>query len=281
MKENISVDKAISRGHLMVNVPVFISIVGIPALTFYLSNLKLIPNWSILLSFVAGFVLSWIVWSFMITKWRLWAFENVRNVHELKKRAIQEKLIWNDGKWFEKTEIRTSSDKLKLKELEKKFQKKDIHQEDYSIPISTTIFYSKTTNFIEMGVMLLCFGLGIYLLFTSDGYIRGALFTTIGGYFAFKEYKQATNTKPQIEIDNNGIKTINTTFKSWKEIKHEEVVYEISGKRSNTFLTYEFKGGYEKIQTDDYTVTPKELENLLRTYRIRYRKTTSNTGYDQ
>ena len=26
--------------------------------------------------------------------------------------------------------------------------------------------------------------------------------TAVGGYFAFKEYKQATNTKPQIEINN-------------------------------------------------------------------------------
>jgi len=271
MKESISVDKAIWRGHLMVNVPVFISMFGIPILAIYLSYLKLIPNWSILLSFVVGFAFSWIIWSFMITKWRLWAFENVRNVHELKNRAIQEKLIWKDGKWYEKTEIRTSSDKLKLKELERKFQKEDIYKEDYSIPKSTTIFYSKTTNFIEMGVMLLCLGLGIYLLLTSESYVRGTLFTVLGGYFAFKEYKQATNTKPQIEINNNGIKTINTPFKSWQEIEREEVVYEFSGKRSNTFLTYEFKGGFEKIKTDDFNITPKELKNLLRTYRIRYK----------
>jgi hypothetical protein len=47
----------------------------------------------------------------MITKWRLWAFENVRNVHELKERAVQAKLIWPDHSIFEKMEIRSASDK--------------------------------------------------------------------------------------------------------------------------------------------------------------------------
>ncbi|MFD1316730.1 hypothetical protein [Namhaeicola litoreus] len=272
MKENISVDKAIKRGHLIVNVPVFIAILGIPVLAIYFSYLKIIPNWSILVSFVVGFVVSWIIWSFMITKWRLWAFENVRNVHELKKRAIQEKLIWEDGNWFEKTEIRTSNDKHKLKELNKKFLKKDIHKEDFSIPMSTTIYYSKTTNLIEMGSMLFCFGFGIYLILASDSYIIGTLFTIIGGSVAIKEYKQATNTEPQIIIDNKGIKTIQTDFKSWKEIKGEEIIYEISGKRSTTFLIYEYNEGYEKIKTDDFNITPKKLENLIKTYRIRYEK---------
>ena len=278
MKENISVDKAINRGHLIVNVPVFLSIVGIPAFAFYLSNLEIIPKWSIALSLIIGFALSWIIWSFMITKWRIWAFEKVRNVHELKKRAIQEKLIWNDNNWFEKTEIRTSSDKLKLKELEKKFKKGDIHKEDFSIPISTTIYYSKTTNFVEMGIMLLCFGLGIYLLFISDNNIKGALFTLVGGYYAFREYKQATNTKPQIVIDDNGIRTVNVEFKNWKEIKGEEVIYEISRRRSIAFLSYDFKDGFEKIKIDDFDITPKELENILKTYRIRNRKTTVKNG---
>ena len=105
MREQISVDKAINRGHLIVNVPVFVSIIGCPALALYLSRQNLIPDWGIGIAFLIGFVLAWLIWSFMITKWRIWAFENVRNVHELKKRAIQEKLIWNEGNIFEKTEI--------------------------------------------------------------------------------------------------------------------------------------------------------------------------------
>lgn len=272
MKEGITVDKALTRGHLIVNIPVFITIIGIPALSIYLVNLKVISNWGILIGFILGFTLAWLVWSFMITKWRIWAFENVRNVHELKKRAIDEKLIWSDNNWFEKTEIRTTSDKLKLKEIEKKFDNADIHKENFSIPISSTIYFSKATNFVEMGIMLVCFGIGIYLLITSENYIIGILFTLFGGYYAFKEYKQATNTEPQIFFDNKGIKTINTEFKKWNEIIKEEVIYEIYGKSSEAYLSYKFKGGFEKIKINDFNISPKKMENLLKTYRIRSRK---------
>jgi len=81
MREQISVNKAIKRGHLIVNVPVFIALYGCPAIALYLSNENLIPGWGIGIAFLLGFVLAWIIWSYMITKWRIWAFENVRNVH--------------------------------------------------------------------------------------------------------------------------------------------------------------------------------------------------------
>ena len=126
MRQEVSVDKAIKRGHLIVNVPVMITLIGCPALALYLSKQNLIPGWGIAVGFVIGFLFAWLIWSYMITKWRVWAFENVRNVHELKKRAIQEKLIWADGNIFEKTEIRNWEDKQKLKKLERKFEKEDV-----------------------------------------------------------------------------------------------------------------------------------------------------------
>ncbi|QDO94250.1 hypothetical protein FNB79_11965 [Formosa sediminum] len=272
MREQITVDKAINRGHLIVNIPVFITIIGCPALALFLSKQNLIPGWGIGIAFLIGFVLAWLIWSFMITKWRIWAFENVRNVHELKKRAIQEKLIWRDGNIFEKTEIRDNKDKLKLKELEKKFEKEDEYKEDYTVPSLTKIHYSKTTNLIEMGIMLLCLGLGVYLIITSDSYIKGTIFSLIGGYYAIKEFRQATNNHTQITICNKGIRTVNVEFKNWKEIRNEEVIYINTGKRYEAYLYYKFKGGSEKIKIGDFDKTPKEMENLLRTYRIRNNK---------
>jgi hypothetical protein len=126
MKEQVTVDKAIKRGHLTVNLPVTLYMFGTSGFAMYLSNIKIIPNWGIAVGFVLGFGFAWWFWSYKITKWRLWAFENVRNVHELKKRAIQEGLIWKDNKWYERTEIQSDSDKLKWKELQHKFKKEDI-----------------------------------------------------------------------------------------------------------------------------------------------------------
>jgi len=272
MKQEISVSKAISRGHLIVNVPVFISMFGIPALALYLSHKNLIPNWGIGVSFIIGFVTAWLVWSFMITKWRIWAFENVRNVHELKKRAIAEKLIWKDGNIFEKTEIKSAEQKQKLKILKNKFDKKDVFKEDFSIPKSKKIYYSKKVNLINMFVMLACSFFGVYLVIYSDSYLIGSLFILFGIYSAYEYYKKSTITKPQIKINDKGIETINVNFKNWKEIKNEEVIYISNGKNSKAHLNFDFSEGYESLKIDDFDITPKEIENLLRTYRIRHEK---------
>lgn len=97
MNKGVTVDEAISKGHRMVNYPVFIIIIGVIGLTIYLVLQKIIPTWCFPVGFILAFGFAWLMWSIMITKWRLWAFDNVRNVHELKKRAIQEKLIWADN----------------------------------------------------------------------------------------------------------------------------------------------------------------------------------------
>ena len=272
MREYISVDKAIIRGYLMVNTPVMVIMLGTPIIAMYLFSQKLIPNWSIGISFFLGFVFAWLYWSFSITKWRLWAFENVRNVHELKKRAIQSGLIWTDDKWFNKTEIKSSEDKLKWKELERKFEIEDEYKEDYSLPKTSTVYYSKIKNTYELLIMLLCLGAGIYLLLKSDSYIIGTLLTCVGAYFGVKELKQVFDSNPQIIIDDKGIKTVTTDFQNWIEIKNEEVIMEGSGKHKEFYLIYDYANGFEKLKIDDYNISPKKLESLLRTYRIRNKK---------
>lgn len=276
MRQEISVNKAIKRGHLIVNIPVFICIIGIPALSFYLSNQNLIPKWGIGIGFVLGFVIAWLVWSFMVTKWRIWAFENVRNVHELKKRAIQEKLIWNDGNIFEKTEIRNSEDKSRLKKLEKKFEQEDEYREDHSLPLKMEIHYSKAYNYVELGVSILIIGVGIYFFTKADikQYILGAIISGIGLYSTIKEFRKALDTKPKIIIDSRGIQTKNVEFKNWSSIKSEEVIQEGYGKSAKSYLIYFYdEEEFEKIEIDSLNVTHRELENIIRTYRIRNNKT--------
>jgi len=275
MRQEISVNKAINRGHLIVNVPVFICIIGIPALSFYLSNQNLIPKWGIGIGFVLGFVIAWLVWSFMITKWRIWAFENVRNVHELKKRAIQEKLIWNDGNIFEKTEIRTLEDKKELKKLEKKFDKEDVYREDHSLPPKTIIKFSKSLGLFELIISILIIGVGIYFISkeTNKNYVLGGIMSLIGIYSSIKELRKILNNKPQIIIDNKGIETITTEFKNWTNIESEEVIQEGYGKSAKSYLRYWYDEEiFEKIEIDKLDITHQQLENIIRTYRIRNNK---------
>ena len=272
MNQKISVDKAINRGHLIINVPVMLIMFGIPGITLYLFSENLIPNWSLAISFFLGFGIAWVYWSFSVTKWRLWAFENVRNVHELKKKATESGLIWSDTKWFNKTEFKSQKDKLKWKELQKKFEKEDEYSEDRSLPQKTIVYFSKAKNTFELVIMLVCLGIGIFLVAERESYIIGTLLILVGGYLSIKELKQVLNSKPQIVLDNRGIKTSATEFKKWTEIKNEEVIMQGSGKTAEFYLVYDYLGGFEKLSIDDYNISPKKLENLLRTYRIRSNK---------
>lgn len=276
MNETVTVDEAISKGHKMVNYPVMVIMFGTIGLTLYLGKQKLIPTWGFPVGFVLAFIFAWLWWSIIITKWRLWAFDNVRNVHELKKRAIQEKLIWADNSFFEKTEIRNATDKEKLNSLTNKFKQEDLFQDDLTVDNETVIYYSKGKNLVEMVIMLGCLGVGIYLLLKTDSYIIGAILSIVGAYFGYKEYKEATNTEPQIIINDKGIKTISTDFYSWNDIENEEVISEGSGKHTHYYLTYEFPDGTEHLQIDDYDTNLRNLNKLLILYRGRSKKKTTN-----
>src|SRR5690606_8381098 len=129
MKEKTSVNGAILIGHLWITLPIVLIMGAFPILAVYLVSIDLISAWGIAVVFAIGFGFAWLYWSYFITKWKVWAFENVRNVHELKRKAIENSLIWRDDVFFEKTEIRNTSDKQKLNKLDQKFQQKDIFKE--------------------------------------------------------------------------------------------------------------------------------------------------------
>ncbi|MDJ1506073.1 hypothetical protein [Xanthocytophaga agilis] len=272
MYETITVDEAIAKGHRMVNYPAVGIIVGTIGITCYLGTQAILPWWVFPLGFILALVLGWLYWSIMITKWRLWAFENVRNVHELKKRAIREKLIWPDGSFYEKTEIRGAQDKERWTALQYKFDQDDIFHDDPSVPNETIIYYAKGKNFIEMALMLLLMVGGIFMLVRTDSYIFGSLMTVVGAFLSYREFREATNTTPQIILNEQGIQTINTPFYKWSEITDEEAISEGTGKNIRYYLIYQYSGGHEKLSIDDYDINLKSLNKLLILYRGRSQK---------
>jgi len=103
----ISVAKAIQRGHLVVSLPAgIVQLVGM-TLPFILSAGS---RGSLLVGMFLGFILAWLYWSIAITKWKLWAYQNVEDLVALKQAAVNTYLIWPDGNIFNKTEIKSSAD---------------------------------------------------------------------------------------------------------------------------------------------------------------------------
>jgi hypothetical protein len=270
MFETVTVDQALAKGKRMVNYPVFGIMIGMFVITSFLLSEKIIPVWGFPIAFVVGIGLSWLWWSFMITRWRLWAFENVRNVHELKERAIQEKLIWNDGSIFEKTEIRSAAAREKWALLEEKFKVEDLFLDDLSIANETIIYYSRRNSLIAMAIALVGMGMGIYVMLWSDTYLLGLFMAVICAYSSFKSYQRASNTKAQIIISNKGIETTSTRFYSWDDIQCEYVSG--AGSNSDYYLRYDHPDGSERVKIDDLDISHSKLSSLLILYRGRFER---------
>ena len=269
MYETVSVDDALSRGRRMINIPVPF-IMFIPPVLFLLAVIFYdFSGWTILISALAGFVLAWLFWSFMITRWRLWAFDNVRNVHELRARAIKEKLIWPDGKFFEKTEIRTSKDKEKWLSLQEKFSRADIFIDDLTVPNATDIYYSKSKTTGAVITILACIGGCVYLLIATDKYLIGIGGCILFVIYFFIELKKVKNKNVQVVLSNDGIQTENVAFNSWSDIKGEDVIAERTGKTVSHYFIYDYPNGTVKVDIADYDTNKRRLEKLLRVYRGR------------
>lgn len=115
-------DKAVSRGVLVVNGSVKLVMFGAPAVAYGIARLMGVDSSSAygvaFLAFVACWPLAWLTWSLLVPRWRLWAYNRVDNIDELKSQGVAAGLIWREGHLFERTEIRTPDQRRRLRELE-------------------------------------------------------------------------------------------------------------------------------------------------------------------
>lgn len=99
----MSAGKAVLLGHLFVNLPVLLLIVG-----FSVAG-KIIVSDAWLSFLVIGSVLAWTWWSFSVPRWRRWALERGASPDRLQKLAVATGLVWPKGWIPEKTEFKLSN----------------------------------------------------------------------------------------------------------------------------------------------------------------------------
>jgi len=263
MKKEVTVNQAIKKGERLIYYP-FILLFSISIILPLAVMIIFNNNWVLpLCLFVVLIFSSILYWAYFVTKWRLWAFENVRNVHELKDKAIRYQLINNDNSFFTKIEIRSNEEKIKWNSLLDKFNEKDVFVDDPTIPPETKIY--PTIHNLLFGILLIF--LGLVLLKTFVG-IPLAIY---GIYMAYKNYKGVTNKEPQITISDQGIKTASTKFYKWEQITYENA--RATGSKNRLIsLSFCHPGGREDLTYDNINVDWEELYDLLKLYRGRYNK---------
>lgn len=267
--ETVSVEEALRKGQRMVDYPTKgILIIG-GAIDYYLISARLIDGFWILLAIILPFLVAWLWWSVMVTKWRLWAFENVRNVHQLEREAVRLSLIWPRGSFFEKTEIRTAAEDVKWADLQQKFLKDDVFTDDLSVPQETRVYISKMQKRLEFGLGVLVLAVGLFFCVLREDYVMGSFFVLVGLLITYIGYRGMINRKPQIIINENGIQTASAPFTDWREVYNEEAYTDASGKNSRNYLSYNCPSGLVKIEISDLDIARKTLSHLLIVYRGR------------
>ena len=118
----VSVESAISRGQWTVNGPVFLSMFGTPFLAYGVAVLVGADHETAFAAAVfgalGGWFGAWIAWSLLVPRWRLWAYQRVADIDELKAGAVEANLIWPDNHILSRTEIRPWRLNERLRELE-------------------------------------------------------------------------------------------------------------------------------------------------------------------
>lgn len=133
--EYITVDNAIKKGFLFVNLPVFFCFT-VPIIIGISLPENIDSNSIMGYSLIPAFILAWLWWSWSLPKWRLWAVSKVDDVEFLLQKAVQAQLMWRPGHFLQKTEISTKKQKQELREI---LYKRLDTSDDYLIQLITDL----------------------------------------------------------------------------------------------------------------------------------------------
>jgi hypothetical protein len=270
----VSADDAIRKGKKMLVYPTML-IVFLNLIMAFIFASNEFPKWVFIFFFVAAPILGWLYWSFYAPKWRIWAFENVRNVHELKRKAVRHKLLHNDADFSRKTMFVSADQKLQLEKIEKKFLIKDAYNEDLSVTIETQIFFAQHAiagaYFFSSAVVIL----GIYVSVSTDSLRPLWLFLPIGGFLLYKAHKRYGAKTPQLVINAIGIRVADETLIEWANIAATAIDTRREGKHDNHYLVISYYNRYEEVCINDLDISLHDLEHCLQVHRFRFEKTLS------
>lgn len=269
MKYNVSVDKALAKGKwLCIVLPLLSLLVPLAGSFYFLAITK--SGWFVGAGFLVGLILSFICWGFTVVHWKIWAYTNVRNLHELKKRAINDKLIHPDGSFFNRFEIMSTSQRQTLATLERRFSEPDVYSDDAAVAPATYLYISTRKIYEQIGLSVLCFAAAPYIFFSSDKTKEkfvAAVVLFAGFLFVYYAIKLYRTKKPQLILDEEGIRVPETGLMPWDEIYDDNIVLE---NKEHVFKFYH-NGNRVEVNIENLKIKEKELRHLINVYKARHR----------
>lgn len=122
--KRISVGRAITIGMFWVNGTAMLGmtlpwlVIGLLVTLGVVDGSAGVPLLAMLALIVITVPTAWLGWSLQVPRWRLWAYRRVADIPALKSAAVSAGLIWPDGHFFERTEIRSRDQIEEMSRLE-------------------------------------------------------------------------------------------------------------------------------------------------------------------
>lgn len=279
----MTVNEAISKGVNKIKKPMLPFVLITNGISFFVSY-QLMNPLIIFIALAITALLCFLWWSISITKWRIWAFSNCRNVHKLKKQAIKHKLIGPDGSIFEKLEIRSKKQIEQLKKIDKKFELEDVLEEvkdDKSLERETKIYYSKLYYALEWLIPIMSFSSGLCILYKSNS--KSSFFSGTGYFLivlslvlAYFLYTKINIGEAYIILNSRGVKTLKTPFIPWENIEYIHTKRKGIGKHEKWYLEFKLNNNISENKLNEIEISaldkkPLEIEDLIALYKQRNR----------
>lgn len=273
MTKDVSVDEAIKKGIWLLKIPAFSILILFICFGIYLSTIYN-SNIYILLFTILG-IFSLLIFSiFAVPKWKIWAFGNVRNVHELRKKALSKNLIARENIWTTKAEIFFGDDKQKWQEIQKKFLIPDEAPFDENLSNSIEIYNSFAKLLLPIIFYSAFIILIIYYMIIDKNVLGLGFFGLLAFglflYFGIVDFEK--RNMPVLTINYDGIKHENNFYK-WHEIKDERLKTTRSSKSfPNYYLAFNLiKNDNEiKISINSLKIKRSQLLSLIIDFRNRF-----------
>ncbi len=287
LQPTINIDDAIKQANLRIKAPmltIMIAFIIAGIFSGTLGDHSILAN-CVTVFFIAGTFVFGILFSLIATtKWRIWAFSHVNNVHELQAIAEQENILPRKGSWQWKLAIESKADKEKLGALAQRFKESHKHLEDDTIPEAVNIYAYNIIRTL-MGATVIAIGFYSWV-YHSAGPRAWWLFnicvhTGIAiipiGLTAFTIYKSQNikHGRPDVTLSDAGIETPTLGFKPWSELYHERMEVDYSTGKYSTkiiYLAFEHNDDTERIDVTIASERRRRIYYLLKIYRNRYNK---------
>ncbi len=220
-------------------------------------------------SYFTGLILSMLYKSLLINKWRVWTFEQVNDIQELKQAIDSDDFLSEGGDLFSSLEYKSDALKQKLKEINERLKEPTTFADDYTLPNEVAI-YKDFPILKILGSIALLFGL-MFTLWISK--TAGWVIMTAGVAAILlpkKLYYLNGNKPPLFIISEEGITTPRTGLIKWAEVYNASVNAIGSGRSRNYVFVFEYPGGKDTTYLFNMGVRRRYLNHVLYVYRQRH-----------